>query len=258
MFLSKNLAQDDSKEPSGVPGEETIPLSFLFIVNKLIIFDPEWDEYHNSIPPHAPHKYMGEISSKVMRYSNGQVSEAVGYHWYRDSSHAMGHLFCLDSSGNYIPDNSTDSYHMAQQYETFAVFACNPLLPLMVTDRDPLVRETRNWQLLRIFHSPRARGLSQVVTLESAMGYGGAPVRYVAGKSPSWMPALIPETYQSPNLRAPPSRGLGGELGIVLGLMALTADKSTTSNDAVNEMFIERQQWHHNKWRGPKAPRGCK
>lgn len=201
--------------------------------------------------------YIGEIASKVMRYSNGEVTEAPLYHWYREETNAPGYLYRLDSSANFILDPSTASHHIAQQYKTFAVFACNPLLPLMVTDADPLQYQT-SWELLRIFHPRHARGLSQVVTLESPIGPGGAPVRYVAGRSPSWMPALIPRTYRTAYPRPPESSGLGGELGIILGLMALTADHSPHDNEAVNEAFLLRRQWRRNEWRGGDLPRGCK
>ncbi|RMJ15840.1 hypothetical protein CDV36_004483 [Fusarium kuroshium] len=152
--------------------------------------------------------YFGEIPSKVMRYSNGEVSEAPGYYWSREEG-PIGQLFLIDSSGNNIPNPSTGSYRTAQEYKTFAVFACNPLLPLIVTGTDPLVYHTSDWELLRIFHPRNQIGLSQVVTLESPMGEGPAPVRYVAGKNPSWMPALIPTTYKSPHADDPESGGLG-------------------------------------------------
>ncbi|UPK95205.1 hypothetical protein LCI18_006140 [Fusarium solani-melongenae] len=192
-----------------------------------------------------------------MRYSNGEVSEAQGYHWYRDSSHGTGFLVRLDASGNFIVDPTTGYCQTATEYSKFAVFACNPLLPLMVTDSDPLL-QTGNWELLRIFHPPGNRGLSQVVTLESPMREGRAPVRYVAGRNPSWIPALIPKTYRSPIHHSPDSRGLGGELPIILGLMALTAESNPSGNDAVNTVFLERRAWRRQEWRGGDTPRGCK
>lgn len=193
-----------------------------------------------------------------MRYLDGEVSEAVGYHWYRDSSDAKGYLFRLDTSGNYILDPSTDSYMAAQEYKTFAVFACNPLLPIMVTDMDPLVYES-HWDLLRIFHSRGIQsGLSQVVTLQSPMADGQGPVRYVAGKSPSWVPGLIPETYRNPSSHAPASLGLGGELPVILGLMALNERPLSRGQNEANEVFLEKQQWRNGRWRGNKVPRGRK
>ncbi|EEU41392.1 uncharacterized protein NECHADRAFT_46253, partial [Fusarium vanettenii 77-13-4] len=231
-------------------------MSFLFIANKLRIQEPEVDEYHHFIPPRSPDSYLGELPSKVMRYSDGEVSEAWGYHWYRDEQNPAGQLMRLDQGGSYMLDPATGYCVCAEGYKTFAVAACNPLLPIMVADQDPLVYST-SWELLRIFHPPHSRGRSQVVTLESNMGPGGAPVRYVAGRSPSWMPGLLPRTYRSPTAHPPESAGLGGELPIVLGLMALCAEKGPNSNEAINQLFLDRRTWRRNEWRGGDTPRGC-
>ncbi|KAM6509764.1 hypothetical protein FALCPG4_017411 [Fusarium falciforme] len=254
----KRRSRHGSSRGSGRPQQELEPLSFLFIVNKLHIQQPEMDDYHNYTPPRFPDGYAGEVPSKVMRYSNGEVSEAFGYYWHRNSSDDVGYLFRIDASGNYIPDPSTGSYLAAQQYKTFAVFACNPLLPIMVTDVDPLVYQS-GWDLLRIFHSRGIQsGLSQVVTLESPMALGQGPVRYVAGKSPSWVPGLIPETYRNPFPHAPASLGLGGELPVILGLMALNACPASGGENEANEVFLEKEQWRNRQWRGNEVPRGRK
>ncbi|RSM12571.1 hypothetical protein CEP52_002371 [Fusarium oligoseptatum] len=232
-FLSSN---HHPRHSSGESPQTRGNFSFLFILNKLLIREPERDNYHSLIPPRQPEMYRGEIPSKVMRYSNGKVSEAVGYYWYRPESGVSGYLMRLNSSSSYLLDPSTGEYCFAQEYKTFAVFACNPLLPLMVIDTDPLVYPTNTWELLRIFHPRNHFGLSQVMTLESPLGDGGAPVR--------------------PHDRAPHSDGLGGELGIILGLMALTADHSHNENQAVNKAFLEKRHWHRNEWWGPKIPKG--
>ena len=191
-----------------------------------------------------------------MRYSDGEVSEAWGYHWYREDQFPAGQLLRLDQQGNFIVNPETGYCINAPEYRTFSVAACNPLLPILVTDTDPLIQETGSWDLLRLFHPRDSPGISQVVTLESPMRDGGGPVRYVAGKSPSWMPGLLPKTYRSPNSNAPESQGLGGELPIILGLMALSSRKDPNSNDLTNQLFLERNLWQQNAWHGD-APRGC-
>ncbi|RSL64712.1 hypothetical protein CEP54_004535 [Fusarium duplospermum] len=201
--------------------------------------------------------YSGEYPSKVMRYSNGEVSEALGYYWYRPEEGGAGYLMRLDHSGQYVMDPETGECFCATEYKTFSVAACNPLLPIMVVDQDPLTDATGGWELLRIFHPRDNRiGLSQVVTLESPMGDGGAPVRYVAGRSPSWMPSLLPRTYRSPSRDPPESRGLGGELPIILGLMALSPRKDASGNESTNQLFLDRNLWRHNEWRYNDAPKG--
>lgn len=200
--------------------------------------------------------YSGEVASNVMRYSNGEVSEAAGYQWYRAEQTAPGHLMRTDLEGNWILDSTGSSYLLATEYKSFSIAACNPLLPIMVTDVDPLIQDTGSWDLLRLFHPRDSPGISQVVTLESPMRDGGGQVRYAAGRSPSWIPSLLPKTYRSPKANPPASLGLGGELPIILGLMALSAEKDPNSNEPVNQLFLERRMWRRNEWRGGE-PRGC-
>ncbi|KAJ4251928.1 hypothetical protein NW762_011228 [Fusarium torreyae] len=246
--------------PGGRKGSSSQPISpgFLFIVNKLIIREPERDIYLHHIPPRLPQQYHGEVPSKVMRYRNGEVSEATDYHWYREIEMLpapQGQLLRLDDYGNYLRDQTGQCYP-AQEYKTFGVAACNPLLPIMVIDQDPLVSQTAGWELLRIFHPPNLSGLSQVVTNDSPMGVGGAPVLHAAGRSPSWMPSLLPETYRMPRRSAPRSEGLGGELPIVLGLMALSAPHDL-NNASVDRVFLGHDRaWRHGVWNNRDAPKG--
>ncbi|KAF4974113.1 hypothetical protein FZEAL_8951 [Fusarium zealandicum] len=232
-------------------------MSFLFIVNKLQIREPERDVYGQYIPPTNPHMYEAEVPSKVMRYCNGgDISDTLGYLWYRDPGTVPnGQLWRSNAAGEWIIDESTGYYVAALEYKTFAVAACNPLLPIMVVKGDPLINPTGGWELLRIFHPRQAlAGLSQVVTLEShGMGPGGGPVRYVAGRGPSWMPGLLPRTYRSPMTSAPMSCGLGGELPIILGLMALSADKDENNAFACDEI---RRKWQRGLWTSSESAKG--
>ncbi|KAI8654177.1 hypothetical protein NCS56_01374300 [Fusarium sp. Ph1] len=198
-------------------------LSFLFVVNKLLISEPEEDSYGSLIPPRSPKQYLGEIPSTVMRYYDGEVSEAVGYQWYRDPDAPTGYLLRYDGEMNW-----------------------DPLLYLS------------NWELLRVHHPREVRvGLSQITTSGSPVEMdAGGPLRYVAGKSPSWMPALIPSSYCNPYSDAPDSRGLGGELAIILGLMALTErPKGPTENEAT-DVFLEKRCWRRYGWRRNHQPEG--
>ncbi|KAM0339319.1 hypothetical protein ACHAPU_011000 [Fusarium lateritium] len=192
-----------------------------------------------------------------MRYSNGEVTEATDFYWYRNTNTlpaSQGQLLRLDDQRNYMMDEYGQHCY-AEEYKTFGVAACNPLLPIMVTDQDPLVSEAF-WELLRIFHPPRLPGLSQVVTLHSDMGFGGAPVLYIAGRSPNWMPSLLPATYRSPRSNSPRSSGLGGELPIVLGLMALCAAPDM-DNTSINSIFLGHNRiWKHETWHSSELPRG--
>ncbi|RSM19537.1 hypothetical protein CDV31_001697 [Fusarium ambrosium] len=232
-------------------------LSFLFVVNKLLIAEPEQDSYRNFVPSHSPYGYSGEVPSTVMRYSDGDVSEAVGYQWYRDPEAPEGHLFRYDEERNWVMDTSSGGNWVATEYKRRAVFACNPLLPIMTSNHDPLL-DVSHWELLEVHHPREARiGLSQIVTSDSPVEWhAGSRLRYVAGKTPSWMPALVPNSYRNPYSYAPESRGLGGELAIILGLMALNErPKGPTENEA-NDVFLQQRQWRRHEWRTNQHPQG--
>ncbi|KAI8712715.1 hypothetical protein NCS52_01370300 [Fusarium sp. LHS14.1] len=232
-------------------------VSFLFVVNKLLISEPEEDSYGSLIPPRWPDRYLGEIPSTVMRYYQGEVSEAVGYQWYRDPNAPTGCLFRYDEEMNLVMDTSSGRNWVATGYKRCAVFACNPSVPILTTSQDPLVYPS-NWELLSVHHPRGVRvGLSQIATSDSPVETDAQrPLRYVAGKSPSWMPALIPSSYRNPYSDAPGSHGLGGELAIILGLMALTeTPKGPTENEAT-DVFLEKRCWRRHSWRGNHEPRG--
>ncbi|KAH6969388.1 hypothetical protein DER45DRAFT_49468 [Fusarium avenaceum] len=251
MKQSKSTKHSSGRRGSSSSQPNT---SFLFMVNKLLINRPDTDLYHHHVPPRFPSQYDGEVPSKVMRYYNGEVTEAADFYWYRDAENS-GRLAKLDSQRNCMMDQF-GQYRYAVEYKSFGVAACNPLLPIMVVAQDPLTSETAYWELLRIFHPPTIPGLSQAVTINSNMGEGGGPVPYIAGRSPSWMPSLLPSTYRSPNRNPPRSLGLGGELPIVLGLMALYAPQDTNNTSIDNVFLGHNRVWRHGVWNSNEPPRG--
>ncbi|RGP81799.1 hypothetical protein FLONG3_103 [Fusarium longipes] len=253
--MSKSKPTKHSSTRKGSSSSQSVAPGFLFITNKLIINNPERDIYMHHIPPSSPSKYGGEIRSKVMRYRNGDVTEAPDFYWHRDpNSVPQGQLLRFDGQGGYISDPTGQPY-AAVEYKTFGVAACNPLLPIMVAEHDPLVSPV-DWDLLRIFHPTNRPGMSQVATFNSPMGDGGGPVLYVAGSGPSWMPGLIPRTYRSSRPGVPRSAGLGGELPIILGLMALYAAHDP-HNISIDDVFLGHHRiWRHGQWTSNEAPRG--
>jgi hypothetical protein len=238
-------------------------LSFLFTVNELV-YDYEVDsvdKYHHRVPPTYPLNYTYEIPSMVMRYADGKVSRHSGQ-WYRGIASSgvreQGSIFQQEP-------NSESEWSVATVYSQCAVFACNPLLPIMVCPHDPYSTDTRScWEMLSILHPSAYPGLSQVVHEDSRMPMGPGLKRYVAGTRPDWMPSLIPTSYQIPSFcDFPRSAGLGGELSIILGLMALTVESdSTGTNENINRLFLgdgdRPAEWRNRRWYSTRRPRGRK
>ncbi|KAK7419712.1 hypothetical protein QQZ08_010725 [Neonectria magnoliae] len=226
------------------------------MVNELRYNRPEQDNYHNLIPPTSPSAYTNEITSKVFRYMDGTVDEAPGIFWLR-------HTEFPAEGGLWWRDLETGELYPVEKYGCSAVFACNPHLPIMFTLYDPLETNTRSsWQLLQIFH-PRGNlsGVSQIATEDSSMTRGGGLVRHAAGARPTWIPSLLPATYRSPISSPPTSRGLGGELAVILGLMALSAEPDlTNTNNNTNVVFLgsgrSAARWQNRRWLHDEKPKG--
>lgn len=195
-----------------------------------------------------------------MRYSDGVVREARGYMWMldgADSSHrTLYSCFPLGRQSQPYISSDYGDYREVPEYKRAAVFACNPLLPIMVCPMDPMVNDTTSqWELLNVFHPRHLPGVTQVAFEDSPLDPGPGLARYAAGSDAAWMPTLLPETYKWP-LEGRPSRGLGGELSIILGLMALSEAPGNTNN-----VFLgvngHRGMWHRNTWAHRRHPRGC-
>ncbi|KAI9149569.1 LOW QUALITY PROTEIN: hypothetical protein HJFPF1_11623 [Paramyrothecium foliicola] len=219
-------------------------LSFLFVVNELIV-DYDYsdgvasrDDWLNAVPPSTYLGYNFEIQSRVMRYRDGNVAEAHGYQFGRGETalgmpKAPGVVWAFLSDGSII---------QAEHYSSYTVFSCNPLLPVIVAEGDASTYSDIIYHPLQFFHPIDAslKGVSQVAWEDSPMSEGGAPVKYVAGQNPTWMPGLVPESYRNPYRHSPPpSVGLAGELPVVIGLMAFSEayDRQTNSN-CVDEIFL--------------------
>lgn len=140
-------------------------------------------------------------------------------------------------------------------YKTHTVFACSPHLPVIVTDTDASLgyaamhfpcgcdraydEQYSRWRLLH-FDRDGGPGLSRI----NAYASGDT---YAAGRDASWIPALIPRAYQNMSVGAEPSRGLSGELPILIALMAFHGRPGRAS-----DVFFE-QKWHMCRWRGSGA-----
>lgn len=217
------------------------------------------DPWYNRVPPTEPRGFAGEISSYVMRYRNGQVEVARGYGWWRGefdgAAWPPGIICMVGADGNPVyTDEGQPQY--CQKYKELAVYSCNPLLPIVVDNGDPLSSSAQlDRSPLLFFHPPSQPGVSQAVHPDSPMGQGPTPCKYVAGASPSWISSLVPRTYRNP-YNAVASVGLAGELPIVLGLMAFSEHSSVTQTFLGDGAAHGR--WRGGFWFHKDAPKGCK
>ncbi len=67
---------------------------------------------------------------------------------------------------------------------------------------------------------------------------------WVAGKDSSWIPSLVPAVYRNTDPSAVPSRGLSGDLPIILALMGFHGRPGRASD------VFSSQTWHLNRWGG--------
>lgn len=243
------------------------PRSFLFVANELSVRDDDTfhkgDGWYNRIPPIEPKGFAGEIPGSVMRYQNGQVTNAPGYEWFRErfdgTAWPPGHVLRYNADGSNMFDDE-GNLECAIMYKQLAVFSCNPLLPIAVFNGDPLSTASLARAPLLFFHPPTQPGISHAVHPDSPMEPGPAVCKYVAGASPSWMPSLVPKTYRNP-FNPGPSYGLSGELPIILGLMAFS-ESTAGEGEAASRTFLgdgaHPGRWSDGHWHHTAAPQGCK
>ncbi|KAL7811696.1 hypothetical protein V8C44DRAFT_92872 [Trichoderma aethiopicum] len=237
--------------------------SFLFVINELVVHNDDrlnvGDYWYNREPPREPRGFEREITGTVMRYYNGQVTEAHEYRWFRgdfnESRHAWppGSLYKYDSDGS-LTLTDDGNFQCAEMYKESAVFSCNPLLPIAVLVGDPLSDSSLARVPLLFQHPESQKGVSHAVHPDSKAREGRRMCKFVAGTSPSWMPSLVPKTYRNP-YDLEPSRGLSGELPIILGLMAFSEAK-VEGGDIARRIFLEESRWRNGKWHHSLAPRG--
>ncbi|KAL7823739.1 hypothetical protein V8C26DRAFT_1799 [Trichoderma gracile] len=239
------------------------PSSFLFVINELIVNDDDrlhvGDVWYNREPPAEPRGFEREITGTVMRYHNGQVTEARGYRWLRGEFEATrnawppGNLYRYDLNDSPMLTDDMN-FQCAEVYKQLAVFSCNPLLPIAVLVGDPLSAISLARVPLLFHHPEHQPGVSHAVHPDSLAREGGVMCKFVAGASPSWMPSLVPKTYRNP-YEPGPSRGLSGELPIILGLMAFSEARSE-GEDVARRIFLEENRWRNGEWRHAAAPKG--
>lgn len=232
---------------------------FLFSVTELSYsynYTPYYDHLNNQLPPRSPLEFGPKAPGKVFRYNNGDISEATGFfpgvpyyspddESWRPSTIGYYTDRVLGADGEVV--RLAERTWIPQEcYSTVTMYNCGPFAPCLFkhgdasNSEDPL---SSSFGDFRMMHFILEGGVSRAST------NGG--LRKVAGNSPTWIGSLVPETYND-RKTGQVSTGLGGELPLVIGLMALAQDVGRC-----DRAFTE-PKWTRNRWVGRRNPTGCK
>ncbi|EFY86646.1 hypothetical protein MAC_07335 [Metarhizium acridum CQMa 102] len=185
-------------------------VSFLFVVNELEIrFRDEQgldsgirkDDWLNVLPPNTPELYLPETLqhvSQVMRFRNGEITPAGPAYYWARAG---------QFDEGYIAMAAGETQYALQKYKSGSVFSCNPSLPIVTLEGDARTNTDPDFNVLQFLHQRNADSDSNGVSL-----------------------AAFSMDRQS--------LGLGGELPIVIGLMAFHA--SPDGGRTVNDVFLGR------------------
>ncbi|KAK8137566.1 hypothetical protein PG984_003059 [Apiospora sp. TS-2023a] len=189
-----------------------------------------------------PPRYAGEFGEKtygkIFRYDNGDINVAddtIGY--FTD---------CVLNDENQVVQLSESRWMPFECYSTITMYNCGPFAPCLFRpgdasdDQDPLADAFQAFRMMHFLNQGQG-GVSRAST--------NGNVRMVAGRDPTWVGSLVPEAYNNKRTHTQ-SLGLGGEFGLLIGLMALAQHRGQC-----DEAFTD-PQWAGNRWTGRKPPPG--
>jgi len=145
---------------------------------------------------------------------------------------------------------------MHRESHSFTLFYCSAFLPAIYTNCDSTTESMGAngdfWHFLHFYNSPYRDGMSM------ATGDGGRiRQQEVIGSEPSWLGKVVPSSFKNHETRQQ-SRGLGGDLGLVIGLMGLSQPQGQVSK-AFRRGAWHGRQWHLGRFTVPskdQCPRG--
>lgn len=172
----------------------------------------------------------------------------------------------MGSPGRIVYQDPTTGFITIQPdpYKTESIFSCNAHLPLITLQGDASLGsflrtgcrkrcdeavddDIPSWNMLHFAH--REGGVSLANSRCSGC-------TYVAGRNASWMPSLVPRVFENTTrYETPKSRGLGGDLPVVIGLMAFHASKVGHASGVFSSGMWKRGQWRPQHAQEP--PKGC-
>lgn len=220
---------------------------------------PFIDDLHNQMPPRYADEFGEKIYGKIFRYDNGDISVANEFSLSPDRPpyetedcdvwrpSTIGYFSdCELNDENQVVRLSESIWMPFECYSTTTMYNCGPFAPCLFRPgdasdaQDPLADA---FQAFRMMHFLNQGGVSRAST--------NGNVRMVAGREPTWVGSLVPEAYNNKTTHTV-SLGLGGEFGLLIGLMALAQH-----HGRCDEAFTD-PQWARNRWTGRKPAPGCK
>ncbi|KAI1404958.1 hypothetical protein F4819DRAFT_446070 [Hypoxylon fuscum] len=235
----------------------TLGLSFLFVVNEIQLaedYSTNQDEFGNVVPHGIKSAYGPEKVGTVYRFHNGNISLATGFVWKRPGMGHEGRInkeivhdnrqLCIVPSLRFLTNTETiqPTFIPCFHYKTTSVFSRGPTLSPLSVELDVTTRD------LETSHLPKTKLQSLSFRSDdcqvSRIARGGKNKRAV-GKDASWIGTLVPSMYENLDEDAQHSKGLGGDLGVIIGLMALAEPPGH-----IDDAFLHH--WDDYRWTGQR------
>ncbi|KAI1391639.1 uncharacterized protein F4822DRAFT_442556 [Hypoxylon trugodes] len=209
-------------------------VTFIFVVNELELAEPytthNIDPWGNPIPPSRASDYVGEKVGTVWRFDRGVIYPAREYVWSRGAHGQLGIIQYREHKFSAPPFRNFP----LEFYNMCTVFDCGPFLPCIYNRKDVTVLDA--WDGFWPLKFSNAERVSEITDIGS---------NRVAGRNACWVGPLVSNIYENGDESAEQSRGLRGDLSIILGMMAL-AEPPGHTDDAF------RSHWRHFRWTSQK------
>lgn len=212
-----------------VESQSAQPVSFLFAVKDLEINDDTQQggiepraDYDHWMPPIYTAGYIYSPQASLYRWRNGEITAA-------DTDY--------ESTFPSLTPYRTATVFYCDQWLHFQVAVIDPSRHNMATAEDHLHR----WYRLTFHHDA---GISRVDI--------AGPEVTLSGTAAHWASPLGLDPY-CPNSDTVASRGLAGDISILIALIAFSC-----SSDDLQQVLLNDEAWHHNNWRGHNYHHGSK
>lgn len=249
----KNDQQTGKNDRQTGSASRNVRTRFLCVVNELHINQNMYsplDNWRNFMPPNRREHYTGETKGRIIRYEDGIVTvldENDPYQWWRDepeteyAPHGPGTIYRLNYNET---TGEVELPSRARVYKQCTIFNSGRHLPYAIRDYDMSSEDA--YSKGDVYCLPL---LFRAMNLEAGISRAGTEGhKVVTGRKPSWIPSLVNPSYKLEGANWPlegdcgRSRGLSGNLALVLGMMALTGPIGSPT------AVFEREDWQNRLW----------